>query len=202
METRTNWEIAGVTIALAMATGTYNIGKSVSDDTVKLLEKSIASYEKLDKLNTEEFIDMAITTTLELKLSVTERTRLRQMEAELEKLKSESDKKTIKLNQLVNDLKNKENIIAGLNKKIAIHESPTQSFNLPIGSGINLKKGGIQVGLTNIEHGNICHVSVNNEKIKMSAGEFSSLENCRVTLTKCDYYSTSKSATFELICKE
>ncbi|WP_419148356.1 hypothetical protein [Pseudoalteromonas 'SMAR'] len=229
MEARTQFELAGITVALAMCAGTYSLGKPSSEDTVNQLEKSLASYEKADKINTEEFIDLVITTTSELKLSLTERKYLREQESINEELNrsltaikqqnsdyksviDEKNKEVMTLNSLhkeiISELQNKnqkliqkkESEIERLVGELAHFKAPSFSFKLAEGQGRNLKKGTIQVGLSVIEFGNTCKVSVNNERREMKAGDFSVHDDCRVTLTGCNHDERPRTAEFEMVC--
>ncbi|MEZ8467551.1 hypothetical protein AB6D20_021195 [Vibrio splendidus] len=228
MSSRTQWEIAGVTLATVISAGTYGLGVTSSDDTVKQLEKSLSSYEKLDKINTEEFINSVVSTTSALELTIDERKRLRKQEIELVKLNknlsvkdesieklqlslNEQSKKTeelisthkksleIKSQAYAKATTEKNLIIKQLTSELNDMKSDSFSFELAKGQGTNLKQGKYQVGISDISMGNECKVSVNNERKEMSAGDYVQSENCKITLTECDYFS-SDPVKFEMVC--
>lgn len=233
METRTQLELAGVTLAIGIAitAGAYTLGKSASDDTVNQLEKTVASYEKASNLNTEEFLDSALSAINELKLSVGERKQLEQQNTMIGNLKqSIKDKETVivnlkggiketdeKLSAIeerhateVISVKNKnlkikqslDTVIASLNSKLEIYESKNYGFSLSKGEGVNLKGGKIQVGYSkDNDYDNICDISINNDHKKMKAGDFVEQEGCRITLTRCVYAHPEIPVSFEMVCQ-
>jgi len=219
-----------LTLTIAVIAGTFTVGKLSSDDTVKQLEKTVSSYEKAGKLNTEEFISTAISTISELKLSIIDRKslasskqriielelRIENQSTSIEGLKRSmlSDKNYIKeliskqeiaINKLSskknNEIAEKKSEIDGLTSRLERYESSIFVFSLNKGEGINLNGGLIHVGYTNDNYtSNVCDITVNNKKLKMGSGEFEPVENCKVTLTQCVYSSPAKPAKFELIC--
>ncbi|ASG01637.1 hypothetical protein PO25_17755 [Vibrio anguillarum] len=230
MDSRTQWELAGLTLAIAVSGGTFALGLASSNDTVKQLEATVSSYEKLDKVNTEEFIDSVVFTTKELKLSVIERKELRNQKLKISELELEikhSEKRLKELEELLDLSKqNIEKIVAENNKslkentskyeglirakneeittlKVTIDslQSSITPFSLAEGQGKNLRKGKYQVGVSKIEYGNICNVSINNDIKEMKAGQFIQADECRITLTDCTYNSDNV-AKFEMICPQ
>lgn len=219
------------TIILAIIGGSYSVGLSSSNDTVKQLEKTVASYEKSDLLTTEDFITTAIFTIEELKLSAQERKsfnsdkqRIIILNENIDKLQSiieglnkalltiQEEVGSIKANnikvieKLISEhnlnLSDKDSVIDNLNSRLNFYESSKLEFSLEKGEGINLKGGLIQVGFSNSNgYDNICDINVNNKKLKMSSGEFVAINDCKVILTQC-VYGYSKPAKFELICSK
>lgn len=192
------------TVVIAVVAGVFTLGKLSSDDTVKQLEKSIASYEKSDKLNTEEFITTAISTISELKLSGIERKTFnsnKQLIIDIEKKIVTQESSIGRLKEdISNQLAAKTEM---LNSRLEFYEASKLDFSLQKGEGINLKGGLIQVGYSNDHTSrNLCDISINNKKLEMSSGEFVDVENCKVTLTQCVYSYPAKSAKFELVCFE
>ena len=228
LDSRTQWELAGVTLATVISAGAYGLGVTSSNDTVKQLEKSLASYEKLDKVNTEKFIDSVVSTTSALELAIDERKRLRNQEvkiAELNEKVSAKDKSIKKLDlslseqskkteELVHTHENlraknakeyalviaqKDQVISQLKLEVDELKSDSFSFELAKGQGINLKQGKYQVGISDISMGNECKVSINNERKEMRAGDYVQAEGCKITLTECNYFS-SNLVKFEMVC--
>lgn len=228
LDSRTQWELAGLTLAIAVSGGTFALGLASSNDTVKQLEATVSSYEKLDKVNTEEFINSVISTTNELKLAVLERKELRNHKLKINDLELEIKQSNKQLQELTTQLnsskreieeivtKNNETLkenthkheqsIKSKNEEISVLkatieslQSSVTSFSLAEGQGKNLRKGRYQVGISTIDLGNICNVSINNDIKGMKAGQFIQADECRITLTDCAYFS-DKVAKFEMIC--